>query len=421
MPKSIDSLSQIASRLIRSESTQTPRHATTQLVSQVQTRNRLARSATQAMTPLLQSNPLVRASIRTQANERSTNSGLVSLDQSGTIRSYSNYLPPTTLITRYKPILEEAVAKQQELVELVEQNNFCLPSFVTIALNLFPGISSIRLDNGYIVTGVKEIEKVENTTARRYQLEVTTPDTLDRLPEKVLIPVTVMKANVIADARPSNIKTLMGLCSAARSIHQGDQPEHLDTPVRVFSTTFTDLEALYSSYDVVRDLIETDYVSTASSLFEAIGNRLKANGIKTANPFVAPLKQMLIEQFKARHPGHEDEIKYLLKQEAKANMPLFNHSIEHKGGAYRAAFKLNLMAKANPNSNLTAMCVATGEKSDQHFNIVFKPRGYWVEQTVNPETGVFENKPFAKPEHLSEALKQRQVRSILMTESLGIL
>lgn len=412
MPKPLDTLTQLATKLIRTE--------THQVCRQAGLKSHLGKSASRAVTPLLLSNPLAKAQMA--INSRATSAGVSALSRLGAVRNYSKDLPPTSLITRYKPVLEDAVEKHQEMIELVEQDNFCLPSFVTIALNIIPGVSSIRLDNGYTITGIEQVRSIENSTAKCYELKVTSPDTLDRQASEFSIPVTVFKANVIAHPRPSNLKTLMGLCTTALGFHYGDLPEELHSSVKVFSTTFLDLEPLYSSFEVLSDLIQTGYLSTPSALFDSMNIRLKANGLKPDNEFVKPLKQMLIEKFKSKHPGHDEEIDLLMKLDQRPAEKVFKHSIAHKGGAYRAAFKLNLLAKATPHKSFSFTCIqGNAPQKEQSFTLHYHPSGHWLKSGRNPETGHFESKTFARADQLSEALKEHKVKSILSTQSLGLL
>lgn len=397
---------------------------------QLQTRQQasttqLSRAASASQLPLFQRAAGVHPLRGGTAQSHQTASqmlGQLSARSIGATRSYSADLPPTTLISRYKPVLEEAIGKQQEMVELVEQNNFCVASFVTIALNIIPGISSIRLDNGYTITGIKEVGEVENTTARLYELQVNTPDTLDRAPEAISIPITVFKANIMAQPRPNNLKNLLGLCSTALGCHQGEQNKVLNGSIKVFSTTFTDLEALYTSYEIVSDLIHMGYLYRPSALLEAIGNRLKANGLNKYNPYVEPLKEILIQKFKDKYPGHDEEIEHLQRIEKQPEEKIFSHSIEHKGGAYRAAFKLNALANADPGTSLYVTCNGVDEQgNEQTFTLLYHSGGLWLELGKNPDTGAFESKAFAKPDQLSQALKQRKVKSILTPHPLGLL
>lgn len=419
--RSFNTLSNIAPRLIRADGAHVLRQAVKGLGSQPQAENQFARSASQLMIPLLRSNPLVRADLPAKLTGQICQMSLRNLGRLGGIRTYSDKLPPTSLIARYKPVLEEAVANHEELVELVEHDNFCVASFVMTALNMMPGVSSIQLDNGYLITGIRETRRVENTTARMYDLRVQPPDTLGRARKPFVLSITVYKADMFNDARPGNLKVLLGLCSTAVNIHRSKLPRKLYDSIKVFSPAFQDLGKLYSCMGVVKELISYGYVSTPAGLFEAIGNRLKADEIDPEDHFVPPLKSILIEAFKDRYPGHDQEIQRLLGNEKPPQQALFRHAIDHKGGAYRAAMKLNGFAKANPKAGISAVCVThADEPGEQRFSIFYHPSHVWIEQRNNLQTGELESRIFAKPGQLSEALKQRGVKSII-SQSLGML
>lgn len=389
--------------------------------SQVQAKNRFARSASQVMIPLLRSNPLVHAHIPAKLTGQICQLNLRNLGRLGGIRTYSGQLPPTSLIARYKPVLEDAVANREELVELVEHDNFCVASFVTTALNMIPGVSSIQLDNGYLITGIKETRRVEHTSARMYDLLVNPPDNLGKARKPFVLSITVYKADIFNDARPGDLKVLLGICSTALNIHRSKLPRKLYDSIKMFSPAFEELGNLYSSVDVVKRLISYGYVSTPAELFEAIDKQLKADAIDPESHFVEPLKSILIDAFNDQHPGHDQEIQRLLRNEKSPQQVLFRHAIDHKGGAYRAALKLNSFAKANPKAGFSAVCVThSDELGEQRFSILYHPSHVWIEQGSNLQTGELESRIFAKPAQLSEALKQRGVRSIV-SRSLGML
>jgi hypothetical protein len=336
------------------------------------------------------------------------------------------------LITRYKPVLEDAIAHHDEIVELVENGNYSIASFVEMALDIIPGTSSIPLDNGYSIIGIQETPRVTNTSARMYDLKVMPPERPGAMRRPFVLPITVFKANALKDANPSDLRMLLGMCSVAVDIHRGKLPRKLYSSINVFSPTVPELGKLYECVNKVKELISFGQVSNPTELFDMLDKQMKLRGIDPENRFVSAVTSISVEAFNNKFPGHELEIQQILidGRTAKAAEPaaptqpvLFSHAINHKGGAYRAAMRMNMLAMANPKAGFSATCVTGALESDsdtQKFAIVYHPRGVWVELRNNPENGQLESSFFAKPEQLSETLKQRGVQSII-SQPLGML
>jgi hypothetical protein len=421
MYKSFDIIFHNASRLVQPDRLALVRQ-TASFNPETLSGSRLAKSASRATIPIVQGSPLVRSSLPNLSNNPVVNPvGLLNMARLGGARAYSDDLPPTSLITRYKPVLEDAIAHHDEMVELIEHGNYSIASFIKISLNVIPGVSSIRLDNGYSILAIEEAKRVKNTTARIYDLLVMPPDRLEGVTKPFVLSVTVYKADALKHARPSNLKLLFGLCENAVNIHKGKLPRTLYSSINVFSPTFQELGKLYSCAKTVKDLISTGYVSTPAGLFEAINNQMKARVIDPQSKFISSLKSILIEAFNHQYSGYEQEVQRLLEKEKTPQSALFQHSISHRGGAFLAAMQLNALAKGNPNAGLSATCVThSAEFGEQRFTIVYHPSGVWIEKKNNPQTGQLEGVVFATPPQLSETLKQRGVQ-VIISQSLGML
>lgn len=90
--------------------------------------------------------------------------------------------------------------------------------------------------------------------------------------------------------------------------------------------------------------------------------------------------------------------------------------ISHKGGATRAAMKLNAYAGSGANAHMPTICVTSGQSSPGHpsfFAIFRDSQGNWVEQKIASEAGPQAGQLFADSDKLAQALKDRGVTQII--------
>lgn len=421
MYKFFDMISHNASRVARPETAPLLRHAAS-IGAPVRSESRFAKSASRAMLPLVKANPMLRTSMPSRFDHATNPVGLLNVGRLGGVRAYSDRLPPTRLIALYKPVLEEIVAHHDAVVELVGHGNYSIASFVEIALDIIPGVSSIKLDNGYSILGIQETPRVKNTSARMYDLKVMPPENPSGKKRKpFVLPITVYKADVLKSATPRELKMLLGLCSVAVNIHLGSSARKPNGSINIFSPTIPELGKLFVCVNTVKELISCGHVSTPTQLLGTIASQLKSADIDPKSKFVPPLKSILIETFNDEYAGYDLEIQRMLIEERQPKPALFRHEISHKGGAFRAAMKLNALALGNPRAGFSASCVTgSAESGEQSFTIFYHPSGVWLEQKNNPQTGQLQNEVFAKSPQLSEALKQRGVQAII-SELLGML
>ena len=306
---------------------------------------------------------------------------------------------------------------------MVDYDNFCIATYVKKSLDASPGEPSNLLGNGYLITGIKETWQSGNTPARMYELQVQPPEVAGKVRKPFVLPVTVFKAEALRDPRPDNLRAMFGACSIAVGIHSGKLSRSLYGSIKVFSTSFGELGKLYSCAESIRSMILNWYISTPKELFQSIRSHLEDCAIDLKSPFVPALRLILVEEFRKKYPPNSRETQRSPVGDVprKQDPELFRHDIGHKGGAYRAAMKLNAFAKGGTGSGISAVCVTHSEElAEQEFSIVYDPRGVWLEQRTNPQTGAFESRGFARPEQLSDVLKQRGVQAII-SRSLGMI
>lgn len=416
MYKSFNVISRNLSRVKQLEGV--PRQAASNVGQQVRTESRWSKIASRTMTALVQAYPLVRPGMPNRTDQFISP---LNLERLGGVRTFSANLPPASLIDRYKPVLEEAISYHDELVEMVENDNYCIASFVETALNLAPGAQSIQLDNGHSIIGIDETVSFKESSARIYELRVMPPERAGCERRPFSLQVTVYKADIFKQPRPADLKIMLGLCSMAVESHRGKLPRKLYSSISVFSSTFKELGGLYQCADSVKSLIWHGHLSKPTELPGVIRNQMKLRHIDLKSKFAEPLKSILIEEFTKKYPGSIPEVQRVLEKERAPKPALFQHEIGHRGGAVRAAMRLNTLAMRDPEAGFSATCVTpSAESGEQRFTILYHPSNVWLEQKYDPENEPLESSFFAKPAQLSEALKQRGVESII-SPMLGML
>ena len=341
----------------------------------------------------------------------------------GATRSLTQQPPLAELVARYQPILESALEQQNDIIEIAVPNETNLASFIDDALKAQPGMRGLGLQNGYTIERIELVRTLENPNLKTYQIIGNQKITIPGLVTKYRVLLSVYQASLIKSPSPDKFKVIMGTGLIAESAHYGYIPREMRGGLTVFSPHFPEYSGLFATVEKLKILINKHIVSQPKDLLKAINNELQDRGVSPDSAYIEQVKTILIERFAKKHPGFEQELAELQKpsQRLSDSKQKVLHPIDHKGGAFRAALKLNLIADANKKNPTTVRCFTGGLDTQSHsFEIVITPDGNWAEKTIDHHKQSVQLQHFAHPEELASKLKTRAVVGIL-SQPLGLI
>lgn len=188
--------------------------------------------------------------------------------------------------------------------------------------------------------------------------------------------------------------------------------------------------------DVINPNLQSAYLPTGQQGFDAVNAYLQCTAVPTselANQLVARAglepEETVVQMpnpVQGRQALNAVQTTTLLNSllETKGQDPQWQahprevelRDITHKGGAMRAAMKLNAYAHGGANAHMPTICVTPdpGKPGQQSFFAIFSDKqGNWVEQTTASNVGPQAGQLFADSDKLAQTLKDRGVTQII--------